>query len=41
MEVFDIVESHLRLVGATGIEDKLQDGVPETISALRDAGIQV
>lgn len=41
MEAFDIVESHLRLVGATGIEDKLQDGVPATISALRDAGIQV
>ena len=29
------------LVGATAIEDKLQDGVPETIKALRRAGIRV
>ena len=28
-------------VGATGIEDKLQEGVPETIAALRQAGINV
>ena len=28
-------------VGATGIEDRLQDGVPETISSLRKAGIKV
>ena len=28
-------------VGATGIEDRLQDGVPETIASLRRAGIQV
>ena len=28
-------------VGATGIEDKLQEGVPETIAALREAGINV
>ena len=27
--------------GATGIEDRLQDGVPQTIRALRDAGIVV
>lgn len=27
--------------GATGIEDRLQDGVPETIEALRKAGIVV
>ena len=27
--------------GATGIEDKLQDGVPETIEKLRAAGINV
>lgn len=27
--------------GATGIEDRLQDGVPETIQALRKAGIVV
>lgn len=27
--------------GATGIEDRLQDGVPETIEGLRMAGIKV
>lgn len=30
-----------RISGATGIEDLLQEGVPETISALRSAGIVV
>ncbi|KAL8259196.1 hypothetical protein R6Q59_027149 [Mikania micrantha] len=35
------VESNLRLLGATGIEDKLQAGVPETIECLRQAGIKV
>lgn len=29
------------LLGATGIEDRLQDGVPECIAALRAAGIVV
>ena len=29
------------LVGATAIEDKLQEEVPETIKFLRAAGIQV
>lgn len=27
--------------GATGIEDRLQDGVPETIAKLRQAGLQI
>lgn len=27
--------------GATGIEDRLQDGVPDTIQALRKAGIKI
>lgn len=27
--------------GATGIEDSLQDGVPDTIAALREAGLKV
>ncbi|XP_024535631.1 phospholipid-transporting ATPase 1 [Selaginella moellendorffii] len=35
------VENRLTLIGATGIEDKLQDGVPEAISSLREAGIRV
>ena len=29
------------LAGATGIEDRLQDGVPETIASLRKAGLQI
>ncbi|BFI07575.1 hypothetical protein MPTK1_2g13400 [Marchantia polymorpha subsp. ruderalis] len=37
----ELVEKNLTLVGATGIEDKLQAGVPETIALLREAGIQV
>ncbi|XP_046395531.1 phospholipid-transporting ATPase VD isoform X2 [Ischnura elegans] len=35
------LECNLTLLGATGIEDRLQDGVPETISALIRAGIVV
>lgn len=35
------IETHLTLVGATAIEDKLQDKVPETIAALKEAGIKV
>ncbi|KFM78973.1 putative phospholipid-transporting ATPase VA, partial [Stegodyphus mimosarum] len=36
-----LIERNLELLGATGIEDRLQEGVPETISALRAAGIVV
>ncbi|XP_010529256.1 PREDICTED: phospholipid-transporting ATPase 1-like [Tarenaya hassleriana] len=36
-----LIECNLNLLGATGIEDKLQDGVPEAIEALREAGIKV
>ncbi|XP_063105904.1 phospholipid-transporting ATPase VA isoform X2 [Cavia porcellus] len=35
------LETNLHLLGATGIEDRLQDGVPETISKLRQAGLQI
>ncbi|XP_066603697.1 phospholipid-transporting ATPase VD [Prorops nasuta] len=35
------LESQLTLLGATGIEDKLQTGVPEAIASLVDAGIIV
>jgi len=31
----------LELAGATAIEDRLQDGVPETVHALLDAGLKV
>uniref|UniRef100_A0A665W3Y3 Phospholipid-transporting ATPase n=1 Tax=Echeneis naucrates TaxID=173247 RepID=A0A665W3Y3_ECHNA len=35
------LETNLFLLGATGIEDRLQENVPDTIVALREAGIQV
>lgn len=35
------LETDLSLLGATGIEDRLQENVPDTIVALREAGIQV
>lgn len=37
-ESFMSIETNLTLLGATGIEDRLQDGVPETIISLRKAG---
>jgi phospholipid-transporting ATPase len=37
----ELIEKDLFLLGATAIEDKLQDGVPETIAVLQDAGINV
>uniref|UniRef100_A0A8B9KMR2 Phospholipid-transporting ATPase n=1 Tax=Astyanax mexicanus TaxID=7994 RepID=A0A8B9KMR2_ASTMX len=40
-EVFSFIEKDLELLGATGVEDKLQDKVQETIEALRLAGIKV
>ena len=40
-EVFREIESDLELLGATGVEDRLQEGVPETIAALRKAGIRL
>lgn len=35
------LESALTLVGGTGVEDRLQEGVPRTVRALLDAGIIV
>lgn len=40
-ESFGLLERNLTLVGATGIEDRLQENVPETISALLTAGIVI
>ncbi|KAH8589264.1 P-type ATPase-like protein [Bisporella sp. PMI_857] len=37
----EILEKDFYLLGATAIEDRLQDGVPETIHTLQDAGIKV
>lgn len=39
--VADELERDLRLLGATAIEDRLQDGVPEAIADLKHAGIKV
>ncbi|PPQ72110.1 hypothetical protein CVT24_002421 [Panaeolus cyanescens] len=39
--VSDELEQDLRLLGATAIEDRLQDGVPEAIADLKSAGIKV
>ncbi|CAO3680797.1 unnamed protein product [Umbelopsis ramanniana] len=37
----EMIEQNLFLLGATAIEDKLQDGVPDTIHTLQEAGIKV
>ncbi|KAK4639083.1 aminophospholipid translocase [Podospora bellae-mahoneyi] len=37
----ELIEHDFYLLGATAIEDKLQDGVPETIHTLQEAGIKV
>ena len=39
--VAEPIETDLILMGATAIEDKLQDGVPECIQSLLVAGIKV
>jgi len=38
---FDAIESQMRLLGATGVEDQLQDGVQETLESLKAAGIKI
>lgn len=40
-ESYGVIESNLTLIGATGIEDRLQEGVPETLNSLISAGIVV
>ncbi|VDO03931.1 unnamed protein product [Rodentolepis nana] len=40
-EVCEEIEQNLELVGATAIEDKLQDDVPQTIANMLSAGILV
>ncbi|KAJ3415826.1 hypothetical protein HDV05_004099 [Chytridiales sp. JEL 0842] len=39
--VAEMIEKDLTLMGATAIEDKLQDGVPDTIGLLSKAGIKI
>uniref|UniRef100_A0A0G4H3R3 P-type phospholipid transporter n=1 Tax=Chromera velia CCMP2878 TaxID=1169474 RepID=A0A0G4H3R3_9ALVE len=37
----DLYERDLELLGATAIEDKIQEGVPDTVCALVDGGVSV
>jgi ribonucleotide monophosphatase NagD (HAD superfamily) len=39
--VAELVEKDLILLGCTAIEDKLQEGVPQTIKTLAEAGIRL
>lgn len=38
---YEEIEQNLILIGATAIEDKLQDGVPQAIANLANAGIKL
>ena len=40
-ELYNEIETDLVRIGATAIEDRLQENVAETISALREAGIHI
>jgi phospholipid-translocating ATPase len=40
-KVLGLIETNLTLIGATGIEDKLQEDVAETLTVLREAGIKI
>jgi P-type E1-E2 ATPase len=40
-KVAELIEKDFTLVGSTAIEDKLQDGVPETIKLVKKAGIKL
>lgn len=37
----EYIEAGLVIQGVTAVEDKLQDGVPDTLHSLRKAGIKV
>lgn len=39
--LYEEIERDLELIGVTAIEDKLQDGVPQTIANLILAGIKI
>ncbi|XP_076977406.1 phospholipid-transporting ATPase IK isoform X2 [Tamandua tetradactyla] len=40
-QVYEEMEQNLQLLGATAIEDRLQDGVPDTIRCLKKGNIKV
>lgn len=39
--VYEQLENDMQLLGVTAVEDKLQQGVPDTLDALRQAGIRL
>lgn len=39
--VYNAIECNLQLLGATGIEDRLQDGVPDAVGSLREANLKI
>lgn len=41
MQVAELIEKDLNLIGCTAIEDKLQEGVPACIETLARAGIKI
>jgi phospholipid-translocating ATPase len=40
-DTYEEIEKNLKLLGATAIEDKLQEGVPQCIEHLARAGIKI
>ena len=40
-QIYDRFERGLVLLGATAVEDRLQDNVPQTINDLQEAGIKI
>lgn len=40
-EVYSEFEKGIVLIGATAVEDRLQDDVPQTIASLQQAGIKI
>lgn len=40
-DVAEKIETGMRITGATAIEDKLQEGVPDTINRIRNAGMKM
>ena len=40
-KIYEEIESNLELIGATAVEDRLQEDVPQTLEALRMAGIKI
>jgi len=40
-KLYEEIERNMKLIGMTAIEDKLQDGVPQCIESLTQAGIKI